>query len=120
MQTTPITDDAVPVLRGALPPACEETSPRSTGTTSFGVLAAAFAEAARGDGSDTLSRALLECRTDVDAGAVLQALRCLVEVACRSTGETPRSLLEQEFIAAPSDEFWRARLSVREGRVGMD
>lgn len=42
--------------------------------------------------------------------ATLTALRRLVGDLAATTGETPRSILEDEFKHAPSDEFWRARL----------
>lgn len=42
--------------------------------------------------------------------ATLTALRRLVGGLAATTGETPRSILEDEFKHAPSDEFWRARL----------
>lgn len=42
--------------------------------------------------------------------ATLTALRRLVGGLAVATGETPRSILEDEFKHAPSDEFWRAKL----------
>lgn len=42
--------------------------------------------------------------------ATLAALRRLVAGLAFTTGETPRSILEDEFKHAPSDEFWRAKL----------
>ena len=41
--------------------------------------------------------------------ATLAELRRLVGVLAAITGETPRSILEDEFKQAPSDAFWRAK-----------
>jgi hypothetical protein len=49
-------------------------------------------------------------REQIDVPTTLYALRSLVDLACHQTGETPRTLLEAEFISAPSDDFWRANL----------
>ena len=43
------------------------------------------------------------------AEAIL-AVRQLVGAIALKTGETPRTLLDDEFTKAPSDEFWRATI----------
>ena len=76
---------------------------------SFRAMAEAFEEAA--DQAATypeLVRALTERRAEVDSQATELALQCLVVLACRKTGETPRTLLEDAFKRCPSDEYWRA------------
>ena len=47
---------------------------------------------------------------EVDSDATLYAIRHLVGVYCLQTGETPRTVLDDEFTKAPSDEFWRATI----------
>jgi hypothetical protein len=47
---------------------------------------------------------------EFDAKATMFAIRHLVGVVCLETGQTPRSILEDEFTKAPSDEFWRATI----------
>lgn len=47
---------------------------------------------------------------NIDVTEALFALRHLVGVISLETGETPRSLLDDEFTKAPSDEFWRATI----------
>jgi hypothetical protein len=47
---------------------------------------------------------------DIDLTEALFALRHLVGVISLDTGQTPRSLLDDEFTKAPSDEFWRATI----------
>jgi hypothetical protein len=47
---------------------------------------------------------------DIDVQATLFAIRHLVGVLCLETGRTPRSVLDDEFTKAPSDEFWRATI----------
>jgi hypothetical protein len=47
-------------------------------------------------------------RIDVDA-TVIAFRRILGQIAAE-TNETPRSILEDEFRQAPSDEFWRAAI----------
>jgi hypothetical protein len=47
---------------------------------------------------------------DVDVSATLYAIRHLVGVYCLETGKTPRTVLDDEFTKAPSDEFWRATI----------
>jgi len=55
-----------------------------------------------------LGETLFERGEQVDRPTTLYALRCLVGLVCRQTGETPRSILESEFVKSPSDDFWRA------------
>jgi hypothetical protein len=43
---------------------------------------------------------------------LLVELRILLGEVARATGETPRTVLEEEFKQAPSDEFWRATIGV--------
>jgi hypothetical protein len=47
---------------------------------------------------------------DIDLTEALYALRHLVGVVSLETGQTPRSILDDEFTKAPSDEFWRATI----------
>ena len=47
---------------------------------------------------------------NIDIADALLAVRHLVGVIALQTGETPRSLLDDEFTKAPSDEFWRATI----------
>jgi hypothetical protein len=47
---------------------------------------------------------------DIEVAEVLLVLRQLVGVIALETGETPRTLLDDEFTKAPSDEFWRATI----------
>lgn len=47
---------------------------------------------------------------DIEAAEALRALRQLVGVISLQTGQTPRTLLDDEFTKAPSDEFWRATI----------
>jgi hypothetical protein len=49
-------------------------------------------------------------RGDIDLDATLFAIRHLVGVLCLETGRTPRSVLDDEFTKAPSDEFWWATI----------
>jgi hypothetical protein len=46
----------------------------------------------------------------IEVSTTLYALRSLIDLACHQTGETPRTLLEAEFMHAPSDDYWRANL----------
>lgn len=46
----------------------------------------------------------------IDLGETLIAFRRLLGDIAAETNETPRSILENEFKQAPSDEFWRAKL----------
>jgi hypothetical protein len=43
---------------------------------------------------------------------LLVRFRMLLGQVARATGETPRTVLEEEFKKAPSDEFWRATIGV--------
>ena len=45
---------------------------------------------------------------EIDLDATLLAFRRLLGEIAAATNETPRSILEDEFKYAPSDEFWRA------------
>jgi hypothetical protein len=47
---------------------------------------------------------------DIEIAEAILALRQLVGVVALETGETPRTLLDDEFTKAPSDEFWRATI----------
>ena len=47
---------------------------------------------------------------DIEVADALLALRQLVGAIALVTGETPRTLLDDEFTKAPSDEFWRATI----------
>ena len=47
---------------------------------------------------------------DIEVAEAILALRQLVGVIALETGETPRTLLDDEFSKAPSDEFWRATI----------
>ena len=47
---------------------------------------------------------------DIEVSEALLALRQLVGVIALETGQTPRTLLDDEFTKAPSDEFWRATI----------
>jgi hypothetical protein len=47
---------------------------------------------------------------DIEVADAILALRQLVGVIALKTGETPRTLLDDEFTKAPSDEFWRATI----------
>ena len=76
---------------------------------SFRAIAEAFEEAA--DHAATypeLVRALTDRRGEIEPEATELALQCIVVLACRKVGETPRTLLENAFIRSPSDEYWRA------------
>lgn len=81
---------------------------------SFRAMAEAFEEAA--DQAATypeLVRALTERRAEIDPQATELALQCIVVLACRKVGETPRTLLEDAFKRSPSDEYWRAAVGGR-------
>jgi hypothetical protein len=58
----------------------------------------------------TLGDTLRGRQDSIDVSTTLYALRSLIDLACLQTGETPRTLLEAEFVNAPSDDFWRANL----------
>ncbi len=75
---------------------------------SLGAITEAFAEASAGTGSPEDIRRALERRAgEIDLAAALVALRYLVGLVSIETGETPRSVLEEEFTRAPADQFWR-------------
>ena len=77
----------------------------------FGAIAEAFAEVSAGTGScEELRRALDSRAEEIDATTTAVALRRLVGLLALKTGETPRTILEEEFRKAPSDEFWRGTL----------
>lgn len=46
----------------------------------------------------------------IDLDSTLLAFRRLLGEIAAATNETPRSILEEEFKSAPSDEFWRATI----------
>jgi hypothetical protein len=78
----------------------------------FDALADAFeAGAVRASGS-TLMETLLERKREIPVAVTMNAIRALVVLACRQTGETPRTLLEAEIDHAPPDDFWRAEITV--------
>jgi hypothetical protein len=77
----------------------------------LGAIAEAFAEASEETGSCEELRRALDTRADeIDVPAAWMAMRRLVGLIALKTGETPRSIHEQEFGKAPSDEFWRATI----------
>jgi hypothetical protein len=76
----------------------------------FVVLAEAFGRVADRRRRTALPDTLVARREQIDLATTLYALRSLVDLACHQTGETPRTLLENEFVIAPSDDFWRANL----------
>ena len=89
-----------PVEEGFEHPAC-----------GFGAIADAFAEVSAATGScEELRRALDSRAGGRDFQAIWVALRRLVGLLALKTGETPRTILEEEFTKAPSDEFWRGTL----------
>jgi hypothetical protein len=73
---------------------------------SFGVVAAAFGEAAYGQDVEALAR-LLGRAKEIEAEDALVALRSLLGLLAHKTGETPRAILEAEVANAPSDAVWR-------------
>jgi hypothetical protein len=73
-------------------------------------LADAFERVADRMPQAALPDTLIARREQIDVSTTMFALRSLVTLACHQTGETPRTLLEAEFICAPSDDFWRANL----------
>lgn len=77
----------------------------------LGAIAEAFAEASAATGSSEELREALDSRVDdIDVSTTQVALRRLVGLLALKAGETPRSILEEEFKKAPSDEFWRGTL----------
>jgi hypothetical protein len=63
-----------------------------------------------GVASEEIQHALELQPGDIEIAEALLALRHLVGVIALKTGETPRTLLDDEFTKAPSDEFWRATI----------
>jgi hypothetical protein len=77
----------------------------------FAAIAEAFAEASSGTGScEELRRALDSRLHEIDVTTTGVALRRLVGLLALKTGETPRTILEEEFARSPSDEFWRGAM----------
>ena len=77
----------------------------------LGAIAEAFAEASAGTGSCEELRQALDSRVDeIDMPSAWIAMRRLIGLLALKTGETPRSILDQEFTRAPSDEFWRGSI----------
>jgi hypothetical protein len=107
-----------PALRARGPRACLGILARGAGAVGerrgpgagLGALAAAFERAADPVAPVELGDALLERQSQLDLGTTLYALRSLVGVICRETGETPRSVFEAEYASSPSDDFWRANV----------
>jgi hypothetical protein len=80
----------------------------------LGAIAKAFAEASEKSGSCEELRQALDSRADeIDILSTRVALRRLIGVLALKTGETPRSILEEEFAKAPSDGFWRGSIGGR-------
>jgi hypothetical protein len=80
----------------------------------LGAIAEAFAAASDGTGSCEELRLALDARADeIDVPAAWMALRRLVGLLALKTGETPRSIHEQEFGKAPSDAFWRGTIGAQ-------
>jgi hypothetical protein len=76
----------------------------------FVALADAFARVSDRSQRATLGDTLLGRQEHIDLSTTMYALRSLIDLACHQTGETPRTLLEAEFVNAPSDDFWRANV----------
>lgn len=92
----------------------EVAEPRASHGRSFRAIAEAFEEAAgRSASYPELIQALSGRQREIDRRSAALALQCLVILGCRKSGETPRSLLEDAFVRAPSDEYWRAAAGVR-------
>jgi hypothetical protein len=85
-------------------------SRRSVPVPGLVALADAFGRVADRMPRAALRDTLLARREQIDVSTTFYALRSLVDLACHQTGETPRTLLEAEFVCAPSDDFWRANL----------
>jgi hypothetical protein len=86
-------------------------------------LAEAFDETAVRASGSTLMDSLLERERAIPIAVTMHALRSLVGLACRQTGETPRALLEAEIVHVPPDDFWRAEIKidpVAHARPGWD
>jgi hypothetical protein len=73
-------------------------------------ISAAFAEGAGAPNDGDLLDALLARRDEIDVPTAVYALRCLVGLAARQTDKTPRTILDDEFVKSPSDDYWRARI----------
>lgn len=86
---------------------------RLTRDGSLVALAEAFDDAADGSVRVELGDALRDRLGRLDTPTTLFALRHLVGLVCLQTGETPRSILESEFVISPSDDWWRANLEAR-------
>jgi hypothetical protein len=89
----------------------------------FGALAEAFEETAVRTSGSTLMDSLLDRERAIPIAVTMHALRSLVGLACRQTGETPRALLEAEIGQVPPDDFWRAEIKidpVAHARPGRD
>jgi hypothetical protein len=74
------------------------------------VIADAFGRVGERKERTELGDTLRARRDQIDVSTTLYALRSLLDLACHQTGETPRTLLEAEFVSAPSDDFWRANM----------
>jgi hypothetical protein len=80
----------------------------------LGAIAEAFAEASARSGSCEELRRALDSRAEaIDVLSARVAFRRLIGVLALKTGETPRSILEEEFAKAPSDDFWRGSIGGR-------
>jgi hypothetical protein len=73
-------------------------------------IAAAFAEGAGAPSEGDLLEALLARRDEIDVATAVYALRCIVGLTARQTDRTPRTILDEEFVKSPSDDYWRARI----------
>ena len=60
--------------------------------------------------SEQLQYAIETRPGEFDAKATMFAIRHLVGLVSLETGRTPRTIVEDEFTKAPSDEFWRATI----------
>jgi hypothetical protein len=78
---------------------------------SFDAFAAAFREAGREPANTEVLTALIKREREIEPAACWLAVRSLVGLLARTTGDTPRSILEAELTNAPSDDFWRASLA---------
>lgn len=111
---------AAPPLRAGEPRACLGTLARNAGAAAveahpdldcgLEALAESFADAADRSAHIELGDALRGRLVQLDLPTTLFALRHLLGAVCLQTGETPRTILEAEFVNAPSDDWWRANL----------
>ena len=77
----------------------------------LGAIAEAFAEASAQTGSCEELRQALESRLgEIDTPSAWLAMRRLVGLLALQTGQSPRSILDEEFTRAPSDDFWHAAM----------